>query len=134
MQTFDNKSGSVVKPVVERTVNAEEQDDSNVTYGGAAATILGAGIGSFIFGLLVLLSEASTDFANNVLKISKEVGPLSGKVVYGMSGWLVAWAICFFVMRKRSYNLNVIFIVSLVLLGLGLLMSFPTFFDMFAPK
>ena len=58
-------------------------------FGFAAATMIGGGLGVAFFGILTLVSEVWVTTQPG-LTISKDVGPLSGKVIYGVVGWLVA--------------------------------------------
>jgi len=99
----------------------------------SAAAILGAGIGCLALGILTTLAEASADFAN-LLKISADVGPLSGKVIYSIVFWLVAWGALHFTWHARQINFGKVFTATLILIGLGFLGTFPIFFDLFAPK
>lgn len=103
------------------------------TNGEAAAAILAAGIGSLALGVLTTAATASTDLANG-LKISADVGPLSGKVIYTLVLWLIAWGALHFTWRDRQVDFGRVFALTLVLIGLGFLGTFPIFYDLFVPK
>ena len=60
------------------------------------------------------------------------MGPLSGKTIMAVLVWLVAWAILHVTLRSRPYETRRALVVSLILIGLGVLGTFPTFFQLFA--
>lgn len=104
-----------------------------VTNGAAAAAFLAAGLGSLILGILTTAAAANANLAN-MLKISADVGPLSGKVIYTIVLWLIAWGVLHFAWRDRQVAFGKVFAATLVLIGLGVLGTFPLFFDLFAPQ
>ena len=98
--------------------------------GPIAAAIIAGGIGAAALGLFTTLAEASTDI-KDWLDWNADVGPLSGKTIMGVIVWLVAWAILHIVYRSKPYETRRAFIIALVLVGLGVLGTFPTFFQAF---
>jgi len=111
----------------------QEQVEARVATGEAAAAFLAGGIGCFVLGLLVTLTEmpALVDL-KNALTWSNPVGPLSGKTGVAVIAFLVSWAIAHFAMRKKEVNLKVYVIVAGILTALGFLLTFPPFFELFA--
>ena len=101
--------------------------------GPAAAAILATGIGAFVLGLLTTLNEMSTDI-KDLLELDKEVGPLSGKTTFAVIAFVVAWGVLHGLWRRQSPRLRPILILTAILIGLGLLGTFPTFFEAFAPE
>lgn len=105
--------------------------------GPVAAAFLAGGIGSAALGLFVILSELSSgfhdfiDFATN-FGLGSGVGPLSGKSILATVVFVVAWAILYYVWRGREVNFNKMLIISLVLVGIGFLLTFPPIFLLFA--
>jgi hypothetical protein len=99
--------------------------------GPAAVALLAAGVGGFTLGLLTTLAEASTS-VKDTLVIVEEVGPLSGKTTYAVVVWLIAWVVLHLAARRRLSLSPVVLTVSLVLLALGVLGTFPIFFQLFA--
>ncbi len=97
------------------------------------AAFLGAGIGSFIFGLTVFIAEskAGAGFLN-ALNIIKPAGPLSGKTTLGVIAFVVSWVALHFAMKNRAIKLSVVFTITIVMLVLGILLSFPPVFEIFA--
>jgi hypothetical protein len=100
--------------------------------GPAAAALLAAGVGSAVLGLLTTLAEASED-VKDWLALTDDVGPLSGKTVYAVGAWLVAWAVIGWLVRPKRVT-RMVLIVTAVLIGLGVLGTFPVFFQAFAPE
>ncbi len=101
--------------------------------GPAAAALLGAGVGAFTLGLLTTLAEASTSIKDS-LTLSDAVGPLSGKTTYAVVVWLAAWAVLHFTVGRRARLTTQVLTVVVVLFGLGLLGTFPIFFQLFAAE
>ncbi len=100
--------------------------------GPVAAAILAAGVGALALGVLTTLAEASEGF-KEFLTFSEPVGPLSGKTIGAVLIWLVAWVVLHIVYRNKAVESPKALTVSLVLIGLGVLGTFPIFFQAFAP-
>jgi hypothetical protein len=99
--------------------------------GPAAALILAGGIAVFCMGLVTTLGEASTDIAD-ALQWNDRVGPLSGKTLITVIVFGLAWALLTALWRRANPSLRSITIASTVLIVLGLVGTFPTFFQAFA--
>jgi len=100
--------------------------------GPIAAAILAGGVGAAALGLLTTLAEASTG-VKDWLDWNADVGPLSGKTILAVAAWLVAWVILHVIYRNRPYETRRAFTIAMVLVALGVLGTFPTFFQAFAP-
>jgi hypothetical protein len=111
----------------ERLDHIEFQDKPE---GPIAAAIIAGGIGAAALGFFTTLAEAS-EGAKNWLQWSDAVGPLSGKVLMAVLVWLVAWAVLHLALRNRPYETRRALVISLVLIGLGVLGTFPLFFQAF---
>jgi hypothetical protein len=98
--------------------------------GPAAALILAGGIATFCLGLVTTLAEASTGIAD-ALQWNDRVGPLSGKTLITVIVFVVSWAILTIVWRRQNPPIRTITIASAVLIVLGLIGTFPTFFQAF---
>jgi len=98
--------------------------------GPIAAAIVAGGVGAAALGLFTTLAEASTDI-KDWLNWNDDVGPLSGKTIMAVIVWLVAWAILHAIYRGKPYETRRAFTIALVLVGLGVLGTFPTFFQAF---
>jgi hypothetical protein len=98
--------------------------------GPVAAAILAGGVGAFALGVVTTLSEASTP-VKNWLQWNDQVGPLSGKTILTVLVWLAAWAVLHVVYRRKAYETRRALGIALILIALGALGTFPTFFDIF---
>lgn len=101
-------------------------------FGPVAAVFLAAGIGALTLGILTTLAEASESFAS-ALEWSKSVGPLTGKTILAAGTFVVSWAILHAVLRARDPNPKMVFTWTAILLAAGFVLTFPTFFQLFAP-
>ncbi|MGH2779172.1 MAG: hypothetical protein ACRDJB_11070 [Actinomycetota bacterium] len=99
--------------------------------GLAAAALLAAGLGAFVLGLLTTLAEASTGI-KDFLQFNDRVGPLSGKTIFAAIAYFGALLLFGLLFRGRQLALRPVLVVAVVLLLLGLLGTFPTFFQAFA--
>lgn len=98
--------------------------------GPIAAAILAGGIGCLALGVFTTLAEASTGI-KEWLEWNTRVGPLSGKTGMTVLIWLVSWAVLHIVYRNRPFETKRALTIALVLIGLGVLGTFPTFFQSF---
>jgi len=102
-----------------------------VKNGSSAAAILAAGIGLAVTGLVTVTAENIPAWLN-ALAWSKPVGALAGKTSLGLIGWLVSWAIFGYLWKDKEVKLRLILVVALVLAVVGLLTTYPPFFDLFS--
>jgi hypothetical protein len=98
--------------------------------GPAAAVVLAAGLGCFVLGLLSVLAAAS-GWAIDALTLSERVGEISGISVVAASVFFAAWAGFTLAWRRADPPLLRIAAASGVLIALGLLGTFPPFFNLF---
>jgi hypothetical protein len=104
-----------------------QQSESN---GAIVAAMLAAGIGCLVLGLTTSLAQGSKDIGG-LLNFYDPVGPLAGKTIVAVVVWLVAWGVLASKWKDRSADFGKMYKVTLILLGLGLLGTFPPFFDIF---
>jgi hypothetical protein len=116
---------------VSETVTSSQLEEVERPTGPVAAAVLASGIGAFVLGLLTTLSEASTG-VHDFLEFDDDVGPLSGKTIIAVVAYLVSWALLHGLWRRQSPPLRPILIATVVLIALGVLGTFPTFFQAFA--
>lgn len=98
--------------------------------GLAAAAILASGIGSLVLGLFTTLAQAIPTISR-ALNLYDPVGPLSGKTTVAIVIWLAAWAVFHQLWKERQVNFNKVYIATLIMIALGLLGTFPLFFEAF---
>jgi len=120
------------------TTNADRPPDTaeaeyvDKPEGPISAAILAGGIGALALGVLTTLAEASVSF-KDFLNLYDPVGPLSGKTIGAVLVWLVAWSVLHVLYRHTALESRRALWVSLVLIGLGVVGTFPTFFQAFTP-
>jgi hypothetical protein len=102
---------------------------SETTNGLVAAAMLAAGIGSFVLGLMICLAQGSKAIGG-ILNFYDPVGPLSGKTIVAVVAWLVAWGVLASKWKDQSADFGKVYNATLILVALGLLGSFPLFFDL----
>ncbi len=100
--------------------------ESHFNNGTAVAALFGAGIGCLVLGLLTLLTKVSSTI-ENALDLYRPTGPVSGITTLAVIVWLVAWAAMHTFLRNRQMDLHKVYIIVLILVGLGLLACFPFF-------
>ena len=115
------------------TADTSELREIDRPTGPVAAAVLATGIGAFVLGLLTTLSEASTGI-HDFLEFSDDVGPLSGKTILAVVAYVVSWAGLHAAWRRRNPALRPVLIATAVLIALGILGTFPTFFQAFASE
>jgi hypothetical protein len=98
-----------------------------------AAAFLGAGFGALVLGVLTTLAEASSSL-KDWLAFSSQVGPLSGKTIIAVAAWLVAWAVLSVTLRGRDIKPQTVYWITGLMVALGLLGTFPSFFERFAKE
>ena len=113
-------------------ISTDDIDHADKPEGPIAAAMLAAGLGAFALGLLTTLAEASESI-KEFLNLYDPVGPLSGKTIGAVVVWLIAWAILHVMYRAKGVESRKALAVSLILIGLGVLGTFPIFFQAFAP-
>jgi hypothetical protein len=101
--------------------------------GPVSAAIIAAGVGCLALGIFTTLAEAS-ESVKEFFEWSVRVGPLSGKTISAVIVWLLAWTLLYAVYRNRSLETRRALVIALVLIGLGVIGTFPTFFQEFKPE
>ena len=101
-----------------------------LTNGPAAAAILASGVGSLALGLFTCLTQALGPI-NAALSFYGPVGSLSGETTLAVVAWLASWGILHLLWKREQVNFAKIFVATLMLIGLGLVGTFPPFFQMF---
>ena len=115
------------------TAMYRELEDVGRPTGPVAAAVLAAGIGAFVLGLLTTLNEASTS-VHDFLEFDQDVGPLSGKTIIAVIAYVASWAVLHGLWRRQNPALRPILIATALLIALGVLGTFPTFFQAFASE
>jgi hypothetical protein len=100
------------------------------TNGAGAAALLAAGVGVFFLAALSVTADHVAAIKSHMI-FYKPTGPLSGVTSSAIVVWLVVWAVLEARWKRRTVALKGIVIVALVLLALGLVLTFPPVGDLF---
>ena len=106
-------------------------NELNKPTGPVAAALLAGGIGSAVLGLVTLIYELDDKSAfSKSMTWNKSVGGLSGKSSLGIIAFFLAWVILHFVWKDKDTNFARISSISIALLVVGLLGTFPPFWNL----
>jgi hypothetical protein len=100
------------------------------TNGSGAAAILAAGVGAMALGVLAVAGDQSAA-VKSWMVFYKPTGPLSGVTTTAILIWLGCWGVLEWRWGKRSVAVGWVCVVALVLLGVGVLLTFPLVGDLF---
>jgi hypothetical protein len=98
--------------------------------GKALAALVAAGVGSAALGVLTTLAELSPGL-KHVLNFYDPVGPLSGKTTVAVIVWLIAWYVLARRWHARPPVMKSALVATFVLIGVGVVGTFPLFFALF---
>lgn len=110
-----------------RVSTASGRDVSN---GTSAAALLAAGIGAFLIAIFALIADKSAAI-KSLMIFYKPTGPLSGVTTSAIVVWLVVWFVLHRLWQNRMVALGRVRAVALILLILGVLLTFPPIADLF---
>ena len=120
------------QPIVNDS-QSQSRDEITVLDREVGAAFIASGIGSFALALMIVLTEMKAGAGlKTFLTWVGPVGPLSGKTGVAVIAFVASWLILRFVFKNRALDLTRSFIIALILIGLGMLLSFPPIFDLFA--
>ena len=91
--------------------------------------MLAAAIGSFVLAVIAFAGDKSVDIKNS-LNFYKPTGPLSGVTTAAILIWFLTWGFLEWRWGKRAVAMGRINTVSLVLLVLSILLTFPPIVDL----
>lgn len=100
-----------------------------IANGAGAAAVLAAGIGSFLVGFFAVLADKAPAIKSMMI-FSKPTGPLSGVTTCAIIAWIFSWAVLHARWQGRSVALARVCTGALVLLALGILLTFPPVGDL----
>ena len=97
--------------------------------GPGAAAVLAAGIGCFSMGLATVVADEVGPLAR-LLTLYRPTGPLSGVSTLSILIWLAAWGFLHYFWGGRQVDLRRWAMLALVLLAVGILLTFPPLADL----
>jgi hypothetical protein len=106
------------------TIGTVEIDTTvaRATNGTAMASFVGAGVGAFAMGAIVLLNESGL-FAAPTLYAP--AGGVTGRTTIATIVWLISWRVLHYRWRTREIAPARVYAVTLILVALGVLGTFP---------
>lgn len=113
------------------TLSAQTTLATYIPTGAAGAALLAGSIGALFLGLMTTASKVSPALANSLRWIGR-AGPLSGMTTAAVIVWLLSWVGLNAALKNKEVDLGKVFIAALVLIGLGLLFTFPPVFELLA--
>jgi cytosine/uracil/thiamine/allantoin permease len=111
----------------------ESKETTGKPFGPVAAAFLASGIGAVVLGILTTLAEASEGWATR-LEFNSRVGALSGKTIVALIAYFVSWALLHVTLKDKRPDVTKVFMWTGILVVIGLILTFPTFFQMFASE
>lgn len=106
------------------------KEGSPLPNGPAAAAFLAGGIGSAALGIAIVLTEMSTGI-KNALNWWNPAGPLTGKTGIAVLSFLVSWVVLGQLWKGKNVDFGKVSLWSIILVVLGLLLTFPPVFELF---
>ena len=106
-------------------------DTTNKPFGPVAAVFIAAGVGAVVLGILTTLAEASGSI-KDALQLNDGVGPLSGKTIFGVLAFLVLWGVLHTLWKAKDPSPKKVFLWAWILMAVGVVLTFPIFFQLFA--
>jgi|SRR6185312_6504458 len=97
--------------------------------GSAAAAVLASGIGILVFAVTAFAGDKSPAI-KSALIFYKPTGPLSGVAAVGVVCWILCWVLLEWRWGKKTVSAKGICAAALVMLALGLLLTFPPMVDL----
>ena len=107
-----------------------EKTETYVATGVAAATFIASGIGALVLGLMTTGAVLSAGL-KDALNWWNPAGPLTGKTGVAILAWLISWLLLNTLWKGKEVDLRKSFVISLILIGLGVLFTFPPVFEAF---
>lgn len=99
--------------------------------GAASAAFVASSLGCFFIGLFTTLAEISPAI-KTALTWSVPVGPLSGKTILGVILWVISWLVLHNLWKDKESDFGKSLTITLILVVLGLLLTFPPVFQLAA--
>ena len=110
-------------------MNTSDSTAHAIPNGSGAAAMLAAAIGSFVLAIIAFAGDKSVPIRNS-LNFYKPTGPLSGVTTVAIVVWFLAWGLLEWRWGERAVAMSRINRVSLALLVLSILLTFPPIVDL----
>ena len=110
-------------------MNTSDTTSPSIPNGSGAAAMLAAAIGSFVLALFAIAGDKSVTIKNS-LTFYQPTGPLSGVTTVAVIVWFLVWGFLEWRWGKRAVAMSRINRVSLAMLVLSILLTFPPIVDL----
>jgi hypothetical protein len=100
---------------------------ASTSNGASLAALLGAGVGAFAMGAVVVINETGLFVAPSLYG---PAGGVSGRTTMAVLVWLASWSVLHAMWRNREVSATAVQALTLVLIGLGLIGTFPPFWSL----
>jgi hypothetical protein len=111
-------------------MNSSSHDEMEPN-GGIVAAVVAAGVGCAALGAGTVAAAAYPGFSD-FLTLYAPSGPLTGKAVVATIIYLIAWLNLHARLRERELSLAKAFLLTMALLGIGLVGTFPPVYQFFS--
>jgi hypothetical protein len=111
-------------------VNSSDTTVPSIPNGSGAGAIVATAIGIFVLAVIAFAGDKSAPIKNS-LNFYKPTGPLSGVTTVAILVWILTWGLLEWRWGKRALAMSRINIISLTLLVLSVLLTFPPVIDLF---
>lgn len=112
-------------------MSRDEEKASTTIEQELGAAFIASGIGSTVLGITTALAEISTSIRESLFWFNRG-GPLGGKTSLAVISFTISWVILTIILKNRPVRLRISFIATLVLVSIGLLLTFPPIFRLIA--
>ena len=110
-------------------MNTSDSPAPSIPNGSGAAAMLAAAIGSFVLALFAIAGDKSVTIKNS-LTFYQPTGPLSGVTTVAIIVWFLVWGLLEWRWGKRTVAMSRINRVSVAILALSILLTFPPVIDL----
>ncbi len=109
------------------------EQQTNLKNGPAAAAFLAVGNGALALGMITTLAETDAT-VSRALTVYGPAGALSGEILVEVLVWVVAWIVLRWRWKDKQVDLDSVLRATIILIALGVLGTFPIFFNAIAGK
>lgn len=117
-------------PFAEEDLPEPEPPEELEPNGGIVAAVVAAGVGCAALGVVTVAAVAFPSFSD-FLTLYAPAGPLTGKATLAVLVYLIAWVNLHARLRDRELHLFRAFLLTMALLVVGLLGTFPPVYQAF---
>jgi hypothetical protein len=114
-------------------MNTAEKTSFTTTEQELSAAFIASGMGSAVLGIATTLAEVSEPLRSHLFWFGRG-GPLAGETSLAVIVFFVSWAALTVTLRRYPIRLKTAFVAAIVLVLVGLLLTFPPVFRLIAQR